>query len=271
MRCQQVPTASSPVASLLSLLALMPMGLSAPAMAAPAQSSGCSAPRLGRYAVMGMGTVKASGQATPEARLLEERWLPGGVVQGTVIERLGKLQRTAGYKGSVKLVGTCLARVNRELPWGVQVSEAVLDGKGRPLYSLDRDTGTVITGRWLPMAPGACKPADLNGVVLSSQVGVTWEKGGWRPNAVVQREEWRDGGVKGIALSSTDGVGDTEAYSGTLKLDANSCWASLSQRDAKGTPYNYRALIVNGRAGARGYLYLQNDPTDLTVGWLVRD
>ena len=29
--------------------------------------------------------------------------------------------------------------------------------------------------------------------------------------------------------------------------------------------------VVNGRSGARGYLYLQSDPDDLTVGWLVRD
>ena len=148
-----------------------------------------------------------------------------------------------------------------------------MDGRGRPLYSLDRTPGTVITSRWLPMAPGSCKASDLNGVVLSSQVGLNWQQpvGGWSPNAVVQREQWRDGAVNGVALSSYGGVGDTVSYTGRLQLDPGSCWGGLVERDAKGVNYTYRALMVNGRSGARGYLYLQSDPDNLTVGWLVRD
>jgi hypothetical protein len=142
---------------------------------------------------------------------------------------------------------------------------------GRPLYSLDRSSGSVITSRWLPMAPGACKAADLNGVVLSSQVGVNAEKGRWTPNAVVQREEWSDGQVRGVALSSYGGIGETAGYTGRLQMDPGSCWGTLQELDARGVTYNYRALLVNGRRGARGYLYLQRDPDDLTVGWLVRD
>jgi hypothetical protein len=121
------------------------------------------------------------------------------------------------------------------------------------------------------MAPGGCKAADLNGLVLSSQVGLSWANGGWSPNAVVQREQWSDGNVKGLALASYGGVGETAAYSGKLSLDAGSCWGSLSERDALGGTYNYRALVVKGRTGARGYYYLQRDADDLTVGWLVRD
>ena len=102
-------------------------------------------------------------------------------------------------------------------------------------------------------------------------MGLSWSNGGWSPNAVVQREQWRDGTVKGLALSSYGGVGETAAYSGALKLDASSCWGSLSERDAKGVTYTYRALLVKGRAGARGYFYLQSDLDDLTAGWLVRD
>jgi hypothetical protein len=131
----------------------------------------------------------------------------------------------------------------------------------------------VISSRWLPMAPGSCRVSDLNGVVLSSQVGLNWlkAKAGWSPNAVVQREQWSEGRVKGIALSSYGGLGDTAGYTGRLQLDADSCWGTLVENDDKGVAYNYRALVVNGRSGARGYLYLQSDPDDLTVGWLVRD
>lgn len=257
----------------MALLAATPLSLALPLLAPSAEAKGCQAPMQGRYAVMLMGTQQAGGGSTPMARLLEERWLPGGAVEGRLVERQGRSQRSASYTGTVKLSGTCLATVERHLPWAHQRSEAVLDGRGRPLYSLDRTNGAVATGRWLPMAPGSCRSADLNGVVLSSQVGLNWlkDKGGWSPNAVVQREEWSEGRVRGLALSSYGGVGDTAAYSGALQLDAGSCWGTLTERDAKGVAYNYRALIVNGRAGARGYLYLQSDPDDLTVGWLVRD
>ena len=252
----------------LSTLASATLGLPQPVLA-----NGCGAPMQGRYAVTAMGTVTSQGTTTPEARLLEERWLANGAVQGRIVERLGRTLRSGAYTGTVKTVGTCLVQVQRQLPWGQQVSEAVVDGRGRPLYSLDRTPGTVISSRWLPMAPGSCKAADLNGVVLSSQVGVNWQPktGGWSPNAVVQREEWSDGRVNGVALSSYGGVGDTAGYSGRLQLDARSCWGSVIEKDDKGVAYNYRALVVNGRSGARGYLYLQTDPDNLTVGWLVRD
>lgn len=241
--------------------------------ATPAGAKGCQAPMQGRYAVMGMGTVGNPSSTTPQARLLEERWLPGGAVEGRTVERLGRSLRSGSYRGSVRMVGTCLVRVERKLPWGQQVSEAVVDGRGRPLYSIDRTPGTVISSRWLPMASGPCKVSDLNGVVLSSQVGLNWQQpsGGWSPNAVVQREQWSDGSVKGLALASYGGVGETVAYSGKLNLDPGSCWGSLSERDALGVNYNYRALVVKGRSGARGYYYLQRDADDLTVGWLVRD
>lgn len=261
----------SPSAVLLALACGLPAAMVAPR---PTQAADCQTPMQGRYAVMAMGTVRAdqrSATATPQARLLEERWQPDGRVEGRLVERVGEALRSTSYRGSLNVVGTCLVQVQRQLPWGQQLSEAVLDNRGRPLYSLDRTPGTVISSRWLPMAPGSCRGSDLNGVVLSSQVGVNRVQGGWKPNAVVQREVWRDASVEGVALSSYAGVGDSVAYTGQLRLDADSCWGALTETDAKGGRYNYRALMVNGRKGARGYLYLQTDPSDLTVGWLVRD
>jgi hypothetical protein len=243
----------------------------------PARAADCRVPMQGRFAVMAMGTVgngpggNGPGAATPTARLLEERWLPAGQVQGRLVERVGESLRSTNYQGTLSLVGTCLVQVRRQLPWGQQLSEAVLDSRGRPLYSLDRTPGTVISSRWLPMAPGSCRAADLNGVVLSSQVGLNWlkDKAGWSPK--VQREQWRDGQVQGVALSSDAGVGDSVGYTGQLRLDAGSCWGTLVEQDQKGVAYTYRALLVNGHRGARGYLYVQTDPNDLSVGWLVRD
>lgn len=260
------------LSALIPLAALgLGTALSAQAPQAMAAQPACPTPMQGRYAVMGMGVQRGGASNTPTAHLLEERWLAGGKLSGTVVERVGRGERQATYNGQARLTPSCVLQLERTMPWGVERSEVVLDGRGRPLYSLNRNTGSVITSRWLPMAPGSCKPADLNGLVLSSQVGLSWSNGGWSPNAVVQREQWSDGSVKGLALASYGGVGETVAYSGKLNLDSGSCWGSLSERDALGVKYNYRALVVKGRSGARGYYYLQRDADDLTVGWLVRD
>ncbi len=240
----------------------------APAAAAPGS---CPTPTLGRYAVMGMGVQTGKTSNTPTAHVLEERWLAGGKLQGTVVERVGRSERQSSYSGIARMNASCFMELERKLPWGTVRSEVVLDGKGRPLYSINRNPGTVITSRWLPMAPGSCQASDLNGLVLSSQVGLSWRDGGWSPNAVVQRERWSNGSVQGLALSSYSGMGETVSYTGQLKLDPSSCWGNLSERDAEGVAYNYRALVVKGRSGARGYLYLQSDPDDLTAGWLVHD
>jgi hypothetical protein len=160
---------------LSALISIAAMGISLPlaSLSAPAQAAQntCPTPVLGRYAVMGMGVQSGSGRNTPTAHVLEERWLAGGKLQGTLVERVGRSERQATYTGVARMGPSCVLQLERKLPWGSERSEAVLDGKGRPLYSLNRNAGSVITSRWLPMAPGNCAAADLNGLVLSSQVG----------------------------------------------------------------------------------------------------
>ncbi|MFM8968535.1 MAG: hypothetical protein ACKOGI_11480 [Vulcanococcus sp.] len=263
----------------LAALALATPLLSA---AAPAQqaaqptgqpAAGCPKPQPGRFAVMGTGSRGQGPASTPSAHLLEERWLPDGSLRGTVAERQGRRERSGSYTGSFTLTASCVVQLERRLPWGVERTEVVVDGRGRPLYSISRSPGAVISSRWLPMAKGSCSVGQLDGLVLSHQTGLSWQGKAWVPNAVVQREQWRGGSVEGIALMSTNGMGDTARYSGSLKLDPGSCWGSLQERDSLGVGYSYRALVVSGhkQQGARGYFYLQRDPDDLTVGWLVRD
>ena len=259
----------------LAALALATPLLAPPAPAAPAASpapaAGCPKPQPGRFAVMGTGS-RGPG-ATPTAHLLEERWLPDGSLRGTAAERQGRSERSGSYSGSLKLTANCVVHLERRLPWGLERTEVVVDGRGRPLYSISRSPGAVISSRWLPMAKGSCSVEQLDGLVLSHQTGLSWQAKAWVPNAVVQREQWRAGRVEGLALLSTNGMGETVRYTGSLQLDPGSCWGSLQERDSLGVTYRYRALLVSGhkRQGARGYFYLQRDPDDLTVGWLVRD
>ena len=49
---------------------------------------------------------------------------------------------------------------------------------------------------------------------------------------------------------------------------AADCLATVKQTDSLGVPYNYRAVVL---ADGSGYLYLQTDPDDLTVGYLEHE
>jgi hypothetical protein len=149
---------------------------------------------------------------------------------------------------------------------GAQHAEVVLDGRGRPAYSLDLGLGSVTTGRWWHQAPQACRTDSLNGVVLSQQQGWSWRGNRWEPNAVVQREVWSAGRVRGVALSSYGGRQEVAGYSGSLSLSPD-CLGRLSQTDAQGTSYDYAVAVLSDGSG---YLYLQRDPDDLTIGWLER-
>ena len=62
------------------LLAALPVP---PSQAAPAKCPSST----GRFAVWGAGVV--ADRKTPTARLMEERWLPDGRVEGLIMERLG--------------------------------------------------------------------------------------------------------------------------------------------------------------------------------------
>ena len=242
--------------------------LASPAGAIP--DPGCRAPAAGSYVVMQQG----SAAATPLARLLQEQWHPDGRIEGLLMERRGRTYRERAYVGRVRAEASCRVTIERllamdpplERPGELQRSGAVLDAAGRPAYSLDLAEGTVLTGRWWNQGGQACTPATLNGVVLSQQQGLSWQAGSWRPNAVVQRELWRDGRVEGLALMSTAGRQVVAPYDGSLTL-RRPCQGTIRQKDANGVLYNYASVVL---ADGGGYLYLQTDPDDLTVGWLER-
>ena len=146
------------------LLAALPVPAS---QAAPASCPSSS----GRFAVWGAGVI--ANRKTPTARLMEERWLPDGRVEGLIVERLGQGERRSAYTGQRTIGSNCVAVIQRTLPWGVDRSEVVLDGRGRPVYGLIRNTGQVLSESWLPMATGRCNSANLNGLVVSRQVGLS--------------------------------------------------------------------------------------------------
>ena len=81
---------------------------------------------------------------------------------------------------------------------------------------------------------------------------------------MVQREWWQAGAVQGLAVSSYAGRQDRATYSGSLKL-APSCLGSMTQRDSAGVSYYYKVVLL---ANGGGYVYLQTDPDNLTLGLL---
>lgn len=253
----------------LALLASTALLLPLPGRAAP-QPASCPPPPAGRHVVLERGWRGQGADQQPLARLRQERWMADGRIEGTVFERSGPAFRQFRTTGTWRPIGACRVRLERITPnagtTGRDEAEAVLDAFGRPRYSLSLAAGSTITGIWRHQGDAACTAATLTGTVLSQQQGLSWD-GGWRPNAVVQRETWRAGAVQGVALSSYAGRLETAAYSGTIAVNAD-CLASVVQRDSEGVDYRYRAIVM---ADGSGYLYLQEDPDDLTIGWLERD
>ena len=143
----------------------------------PSQAASAKCPSsTGRFAVWGAGVI--ANRKTPTARLMEERWLPDGRVEGRIVERLGKSERRSAYGGQRTIGSNCVAVITRTLPWGVERSEVVLDGRGRPVYGLIRNPAQLLSESWLPMATGRCNTANLNGLVVSRQLGLSQVNGG---------------------------------------------------------------------------------------------
>lgn len=228
-----------------------------PKSATPVQ---CTAPRPGRYVVMGDGVA----QNEPVARILQETWNPDGSISGIRLERRGRTYREVAYTGRFRALSLCRAGIERTYDTNTSTSQAVLDAGGRPRYSLGTLPDVVVVSRWFPQPAGDCSAALLDGSVLSMQQGRSWREGLWRPNAVIQNERWRAGSVLGIAISSYGARIEEATYNGTISVGAD-CLATVKQTDSLGVAYNYRAVVL---ADGSGYLYLQTDPNDLTVGYL---
>lgn len=258
-----------PSASLV-LLASAALLLPRPAWPAAPKQASCPSSPAARHVVLEQGCRGQGADQTPLARLRQERWKADGTIDGTVFERSGQAFRQFRTIGTWRPIGPCRVRLERTKPdagpSSREKAEAVLDASGRSRYSLSVAAGSTITGIWRQQSDVACTSETLAGTVLSQQQGLSWD-GGWRPNAVVQRETWRGGAVQGVAMSSYAGAVETASYSGTIEVNTD-CLATVVQRDSEGIPYNYRAIVI---ADGSGYLYLQEDPNNLTVGWLERD
>ena len=234
-----------------------------PLLAKPATPVECAAPRAGRYVVMGDGVA----QKDPVARILQETWNPDGTISGIRMERRGRIYREVAYTGRYRSLSLCRAGIERTYDSNISTSQAVLDASGSPRYSLGTLPDVVVVSRWFAQGSGACRASLLDGTVLSMQQGRNWKDGLWRPNAVIQNERWRAGSVLGIAISSYGPRIEEATYSGTIKVDAD-CLATVKQTDTLGVAYNYRAVVL---ADGSGYLYIQTDPDDLTVGYLEHE
>lgn len=234
----------------------------APAAVAAELPLRCAAPQPGRYAVMG----EADSRGEPVARLLQETWTADGSIRGVRLERRGRTYTESPYSGRYRVISACRVAITRSDGASSSPSQAVLDPSGYPRFSLGTLPDVVVASRWFRQPAGSCTAALLDGTVVSLQEGLSFQAGRWQPNAVVQHERWHEGRVHGIAISSYGATIEEATYTGTIAVE-NSCLATIRQRDSLGRRYNYRAVVL-GDGG--GYLYLQTDPDDLTMGWLQR-
>jgi hypothetical protein len=251
-----------PLPTLLAVVA--GVGAIGPALAAspsaPAGLDQCLPPAAGTFVVLGSGQHRGE----PTALLMQERWLADGRIEGVRYLREGRRFREDRYTGQVKADARCWALVERQGSAGAMAEAVALDQAGRPRTSLVVAPSEVLSLRYVAQTPGTCRPEQLDGLVTSQQQGQSWQGGRWQPNAVVQREWWQGGAVQGVAVASYAGRQDRVTYSGRLQLGAD-CLGSMTQRDDAGVSYTYKVVVF---AKGGGYVYLQTDPDDLTLGLL---
>ena len=246
----------------LTVLVVAPVGAPVVAAAppAPAGLAQCQAPAAGSFVVLGSGQHRGE----PTALLMQERWFPDGRIEGVRYLREGRRFSEDRYTGRVRPDAACWALVERQGPAGTMAEQVALDRLGRPRVSLVLAPSEVLSLRYVSQEPGSCSPALLDGLVTSQQQGQSWADGRWQANAVVQREWWQAGEVRGLAVMNYAGNPDRVTYSGRLQLGSD-CFGRMTQRDSKGIYYNYRVVVL---AKGGGYIYMQTDPDDLTLGLL---
>jgi hypothetical protein len=256
-----------PLQRLLPIPALLPLLLGTGAaqsqsLEAPAGLMECAAPAPGRYVVLGSG--QQDGE--PAAVLMQETWTADGRIEGTRGLRVGRRFQEDRYTGRVTASDHCWARVERQGKAGTMTESVALNQQGVPQASLLSGSNQVMPLRYVGQAETRCRVEQLDGLVTSQQQGQSWQNGAWQPNAVVQREWWRSGTVQGLAFASGGGQQDQVTYSGRLRLGQD-CLGRMVQRDSKRVTYDYRVVVL---ADGRGYMYLQTDPDNLTLGLLQR-
>jgi hypothetical protein len=255
-------TPASPVVAAVAALALIaPAAFAKPTgITLPEALNQCQPPATGRYALFGSGTWGNE----PVAVLMQEQWLPGGRLEGVRYRRQGRAFQEDHYSGTIEPAKDCWASVERRGPSGVMLSNDALNNQGKPMASLITRPEGVLSMRYINQGDQICNAGQLNGLVTSQQQGQSWQQGRWIPNAVVQREWWQAGQVRGLALTSNGGRLERASYSGSLKLGAD-CLGTMHQQDTEGAVYNYKVLLLSR---GKGYVYLQTDPNDMTLGLL---
>ena len=255
----------------LALGLLMPLAAPIPLLARPAGGGSlpapdglmrCEPPTPGRYLVLGSG--QQAGE--PLAVLLQETWSADGRIEGSRWLRQGRRFLEDRYTGTITTGEHCWAKVQRQGKAGAMTTLVALDQLGRPRTALAQDEGQVLGLRYVAQPQVRCHRGLLNGLVTSQQQGQSWRDNRWQPNAVVQREWWQQGAVQGIAVSNYGGRQLQATYSGRLEIGPD-CLGRMVQRDSLGNSYAYRVVV---RADGGGYVYLQTDPDDLTLGLLQR-
>ena len=225
-------------------------------------TNSCSSPKPGRYVVMGQGSHKG----VPIARLFLEEWKADGLIKGIYFKRDGKNFQEGVYSGSWRSNSNCVVSISRLLKNENSTTWAVIDQHGQPHYSLLSVPRTVLTMTYLEQGVAPCNSDTLDGVILSQQKGLSYKAGKWLPNVVVQREIWDQGVVQGLALTSNNGAIESLNYTGNIEVEPN-CTARIKEVNSQGVPFTYRAVVLSD---GKGYIYLQTEGEDLTLGILER-
>ena len=229
-----------------------------PSKARPNSDAFCEEAKIGTYLIVSQGSKKN----IPLGQLQLETWNSDGSLKGTRFLREGKKYSTSHYTGRWKNVDNCSVKINRND--GGMDSHAILNSNGQPHFGILGTPGVVASERWFPQSNMSCTKDTITGEILSLQEGHQFQNGRWKSNRVIQREQWIDWTMSGVAISSYSGKFEVARYQGKFTQISN-CIGRIQQQDAYGVTYDYIAIL---RTDSKGYAYLQTQGGALTVAIL---
>lgn len=223
----------------------------------------CPHVKSATYIVLGYGEVNS----LPAARLLKERWLADGSIDGERINRDGDTILESKYVGHWEQLQNCDVIVHRLNGKRISKTRDIIDAEGYASRAISITPGTALKKRYWLTPVDRCKESNLEGRWLGEFNGKFFRNGQWLPYEGIARLSILGSRIEGLLLSSKAGALDSRRMQGDASLEKN-CFGTFQWQDQDGKLHIDRALLSGD--GTRAIL-LGTNPGLFSIGIIKKE
>jgi hypothetical protein len=223
----------------------------------------CTQVRPGSYIVLGYGVVND----LPAARVLKERWLADGSIEGERVNRDGDKMLESDYIGHWEQLPSCDVIVHRINGRRMSKTRDIVDMQGHASRAISITPGTALKKRYWLNPIDNCTESKLEGQWLGGFSGKVFKNKQWLPYEAVGKLSIRRPSLEGLLLSSKAGVPEATRMEGVALLHQN-CFGILQWRDQQGRSHADR-ILISGDGGLA--ILLRTDPGLFSIGVIRKE